>query len=182
MQANSKKKKKKKNPVTCLGNIYQEAKARYNLLHNSTHKRWECLSLSTVLTSTAIQRMRPWCSDRKWGTRLGNQLATLYEVGKCESLSHVWLSATPWTVAHQDPLSMGFSRPEHWSGLSCPSLGGKGGVFPTQGSNPGLLHCKQLLYYLSHVFEEPSTFQPFWMLWQMWMRFFFLQRSVIAKQ
>ena len=32
-------------------------------------------------------------------------------------LSHVWLFATPWTVAHQAPLSMGFSRQEYWSGL-----------------------------------------------------------------
>ena len=33
-------------------------------------------------------------------------------------LSHVQLFATPWTVAHQAPLSMGFSRQEYWSGLS----------------------------------------------------------------
>ena len=32
--------------------------------------------------------------------------------------------ATPWTVAHQAPLSMEFSRQEYWSGLSFPSLGG----------------------------------------------------------
>ena len=32
-------------------------------------------------------------------------------------LSHVRLFATPWTVAHRAPLSMGFSRQEHWSGL-----------------------------------------------------------------
>ena len=37
--------------------------------------------------------------------------------------SCVHLSATPWTVAHQAPLSMGFSRQEYWSGLPCPSLG-----------------------------------------------------------
>ena len=30
---------------------------------------------------------------------------------------------TPWTVAHQAPLSMGFSRQECWSGLPCPSPG-----------------------------------------------------------
>ena len=36
---------------------------------------------------------------------------------------HVWLSATPWTVACQAPLSMGFSRQEHWSGLPFPSPG-----------------------------------------------------------
>ena len=32
-------------------------------------------------------------------------------------------SAIPWTVAHQAPLSMGFSRQEYWSGLLCPPLG-----------------------------------------------------------
>ena len=41
-------------------------------------------------------------------------------------LSHfscVQLCATPWTVAHQAPLSMGFSRPEDWRGLPCPPPG-----------------------------------------------------------
>ena len=31
--------------------------------------------------------------------------------------------ATPWTVAHQPPLSIGFSRQEYWSGLPFPSPG-----------------------------------------------------------
>ena len=31
---------------------------------------------------------------------------------------------TPWTVAHQAPLSMGFSRQEYWRGLTSPSSGG----------------------------------------------------------
>ena len=33
------------------------------------------------------------------------------------------LFATPWTIAHQAPLSMGFSRQEYWSGLLCPPPG-----------------------------------------------------------
>ena len=37
--------------------------------------------------------------------------------------NHVQLFATPWTVAHQAPLSMGFSRQDYWSGLPCPSPG-----------------------------------------------------------
>ena len=41
-----------------------------------------------------------------------------------QSLSCVWLFATPWTVAHQAPLSMGCSRQEYWSGLPFPSPGG----------------------------------------------------------
>ena len=42
---------------------------------------------------------------------------------KGESLSRVWLFATPWTVAHQAPLSKGFSSQEYWSGLPFPSPG-----------------------------------------------------------
>ena len=38
-------------------------------------------------------------------------------------LSRVRLFATPWTVAHQAPLSMGFPRQEYWSGLSFPPPG-----------------------------------------------------------
>ena len=38
-----------------------------------------------------------------------------------KSHSHVRLFATPWTVAHQAPPSMEFSRPEYWSGLPFPS-------------------------------------------------------------
>ena len=47
-----------------------------------------------------------------------------------KSLSHVWLFATPWTIAHQAPLSMEFSRQEYWSGLPFPS--------PGDLSNPGI--------------------------------------------
>ena len=48
--------------------------------------------------------------------------------------SRVCLFAIPWTVAHQAPLSMGFSRQEYWSGLPCPPPGdlpdpGIGGFF-----------------------------------------------------
>ena len=41
---------------------------------------------------------------------------------------------------------MEFSRHEYWSG--CHFL--LQGIFPTQGSNSGLLHCRQTLYHLSH--------------------------------
>ena len=40
---------------------------------------------------------------------------------KVKSLSRVGLFATPWTVAHQAPPSMGFSRQQYWSGLPFPS-------------------------------------------------------------
>ena len=47
-----------------------------------------------------------------------------YEVSEgseVKSLSCVRLFATPWTVAYQAPLSMGFSRQEYWTGLPFPS-------------------------------------------------------------
>ena len=125
--------------------------------------------------------------------------------------------STPWTAAHQAPLSMGFSRQECWSGLPFPSPGDRPGsgirstspawqacslslshlicavlclvaqlcptlhdpmdcsppsssvhrdspgkntdvgfhallqeIFPSQGSNPDLPHCRQILYHLSY--------------------------------
>ena len=63
------------------------------------------------------------------------------------SLSCVRLFATPWAVAYQAPLSVRFSRQEYWSGL--PFLLQE--IFPTQGSNPGFLHCRQALYHLNHL-------------------------------
>ena len=33
------------------------------------------------------------------------------------------LTVSLWTIAHQAPLSMGFSRKEYWSGLPCPPSG-----------------------------------------------------------
>ena len=58
-------------------------------------------------------------------------LELLYEyVLSC--VSHVWRFVTPWTLAHQAPLSMGFSRQEYWSGLPGPPPGN----FPYPGIEP----------------------------------------------
>ena len=49
-------------------------------------------------------------------------LYRLLKFAYCAVPSHfrrVGLFATPWTVARQAPLSMGFSRQEYWSGLPC---------------------------------------------------------------
>ena len=74
------------------------------------------------------------------------QIHKLY-MSVCVSRSvHVWFFVTPWTVACQAPLSMEFSRQEYWRGSH--SL--LQGIFPTQAVNPGLLHCRKILYCLSH--------------------------------
>ena len=51
-------------------------------------------------------------------------------------LSYIQLFATPWTIAHQAPLSMGF--PGKNTGMGCHLL--LQGIFQTQGSNPRLLY------------------------------------------
>ena len=58
---------------------------------------------------------------------------------KVKSLSRVQLFATPWTVAHQAPLSMGFSRQEYWSGLPFPS--------PGDLPDPGIKQCLPKNHY-----------------------------------
>ena len=69
---------------------------------------------------------------------------------RAQSLSRVQLSATPWTVAHQAPLSMAFSRQAFWSGLPCPPPGHlpHPGVEPISLASPAL--CADSLP-LSHL-------------------------------
>ena len=68
-----------------------------------------------------------------------------------KSLSHVRLLATPWTAAHQAPLSVGF--PSKDTGVGCHFL--LQGIFLTQGSNPCLLHWQVNSLPLSHL-ENPG--------------------------
>ena len=75
------------------------------------------------------------------------------KVKKVKSLSCVRLFATPWTVVPQAPLSMGFSGKN--TRVGCHFL--LQGIFPTQGLNLGLQHCRQIIYYLSHQGSQIST-------------------------
>ena len=59
-------------------------------------------------------------------------------------------------IAHQAPLSMGFSRQN--TGVDCPFLLQE--IFPTQGSNLGLPHWRQILYCLSHKGSPDSAKPP----------------------
>ena len=64
--------------------------------------------------------------------------------------SGAWLFATLWTVAHKAPLSMGFSRQEYCSGLTCPSPGdlSNPGIEPTSLTSPALANR---VYYKHHL-------------------------------
>ena len=75
-----------------------------------------------------------------------SQIAQWSRTVTVKSLIRVRLLVIPWTGAYHAPQSVGFSRQEYWSGL--PFLLQR--IFPSQGSNLGLLHCTQMLYHLSH--------------------------------
>ena len=72
--------------------------------------------------------------------------------GKCQvhqdfffPLCHVWLFVTPWTVACFCP----WNSPVKSTGVGCHCF--LQVIFLTQGLNPSLLHCRQILYCLNHL-------------------------------
>ena len=74
-----------------------------------------------------------------------------------KSLSHVQLFAIPWTVAHQAPLSMEFSRQEYWSGLPFLSPGD----LPNPGIEPRSLRSPALaggLFTTGTTWEVPKIY------------------------
>ena len=93
------------------------------------------------------------------------------------SVSHSAVSdfVTPWTVAHQAPHPWDFLGKN--TRVGCHSL--LPGILPTQGSNPGLRYCRQILYHLSHkgsprgiINELPALKQspPGWQYRHVWTR------------
>ena len=88
----------------------------------------------------------------KWGWGLGVGIGAIKTAlwdspkVKVKSLSRGRLFGTPWTVVYQAPLSMDF--PGKNTGVGCHFLLQE--IFPTQGLNPGLSHCRQTLYRLCH--------------------------------
>ena len=76
------------------------------------------------------------------------------KVRACSMLSHfscVQLFETPWTIAHQASLSLGFLRQGYWSGLPCPPPG----ALPNAGIKPVPLRSPSLA---SGFFNTSATF------------------------
>ena len=75
-------------------------------------QRMRCLDSTTVSVDMNLSKFWKIVEDRR---------AFQVTVHTCmlSCISHVQLFVTPWTVARQAPLSMGFSRQEYWSGLLC---------------------------------------------------------------
>ena len=77
--------------------------------------------------STQKHCLLAWCSSQEDAEEVGDMWSVpkeliIREMCAC-SISHVWPFLTLRTVAHQAPLSMGFSRQEYWSGLPYPPPG-----------------------------------------------------------
>ena len=98
-----------------------------------------------VLQSMGSQRV-----GHAWGTKHSTHTHThaynVCIVHYAQLLSRVWPFATTWTAVHQAPRFMGIvqARVLEWVFALFQ------GIFPTQGLNPGLPHCRWILYKLSH--------------------------------
>ena len=93
---------------------------------------------------TASWQQRPtWGQRQFWPTQLPGLLCML------SHFSCVQLFVTPWTAAHQ-------ARILEWVAISFST-----GIFSTQGLNPGLLHCRQILYRLSYTESCCHWFKTF---------------------
>ena len=105
--------------------------------------------LSSAASSSVCRWLRSGLCVR---TFLGCVFVVLTKSAK--SLSHVRLFATPWTGARQAPPSLGIlqARVLEWVAMSSAR-----GVFPTQGLNLGLLHCRRILHHLSQILWEVRT-------------------------
>ena len=80
-----------------------------------------------------------FCVKHLWHILWGTLLYTMC-VCMLRCFSPVRLFETPWTIAHQAPLSMRFFRQEYWSGLPCPPLGD----LPNPGIEPASLKSPAL--------------------------------------
>ena len=91
-----------------------------------------------------LNRLQIWKSlghlDFPGGSDGKETTYNVVDLGLIPGLSH-----TAWPP-FPDPLSMAGCSPSHLYQ----------GIFPTQGSNPGLPHCRQTLYRLSHQGTEPT--------------------------
>ena len=90
----------------------------------------------------------PWCGKTNKQTTNKQTKQNKIEVKAWwKSLSRVQFFATPWTIP--------WNSPGQNTGVGSLSL--LQGIFPTQGSNPGLPHCREILYQLSHNGSPKST-------------------------
>ena len=95
-----------------------------------------------LITKKAKKCKMAICAATQDLSLLFNSLLVKYAIVHvcAQSASRVWLIETPWTVAYQVPLSMGFYRQEYWSGLPCSPPGDlpNPGIEPASPESPAL--------------------------------------------
>ena len=105
-------------------------------------------SLISSFWGLRTTKFSKWEKAPMWKAHLSYQIYACVQL-----LSHVCLSAVAWTIAHQTPLPLEFSRQEYWSGLS----------FPTSGDLPDLRVELCLLHWQAHSLPlEPP--RKLWLL------------------
>ena len=106
------------------------------------------MQVKSTLRARVIQPPQPFFLGRKCTLLRRRNFTLPCAQSACELslFSHVWLFATLWTVAHQAPLFMGFSRQEYWSGLPCPPPGASS--WPRDWTHISYVSCigRQVLY------------------------------------
>ena len=96
-----------------------------------------CCSMFSYLTFTTLWG---WSHSLHWITKKTESAVLCLGAQSCQLL------ATPWTLAHQAPLSIKFSRKEYWSGLPCLSPRD----LPNPGTEPRSPTLQWILYPLNH--------------------------------
>ena len=134
------------------------------IYHRETNVEWQHLTVSGIASCMRGDILPQWSTkwslgtlaDDKWPTEGGvSQLTTQIGI----SASTMSDSVTPWTVAHQAPLSVEFSRQEYWSGLPSPS--------PGDLPNPGIKRVDSFIRYVKEMVSS-LVWLDIWDIWYEW--------------
>ena len=124
-----------------------------------------CMLKQQAATFLVVQWFRLQASTTRDPGSIPGQGSSTWHLVKPENKLHIVSiqncmlshSAVSNSLQPHAPVSMGFPSQEYWSELPFPPPG----IFPTQVSNPGLLHCRQILYHLSHQGSPQLTYWLF---------------------
>ena len=115
-----------KNTTTCRGYTHMTRYTRHMTYVNACLHLWKFSTWRFICRGLTVHKYKNILAKNK------NLQWLFLHACMLSCFSRVWLFATPWTIAHQATLSMGFSRQEYWSGLlflspgDLPSLGIEG--------------------------------------------------------
>ena len=135
-----------------------------------------CITKVVISKSLLCADQRPFMNQEP-SKQYGWSFRSIFWGIHAQSLSHVWLYETPWTVACQAPLFMGFSRQAYWSGLPCPPPGDlpDPGIEPV---SPALASRFFTVWKTVYVSEEKVTVDAS-VRWVILLRVFLSDRELV---